>query len=516
MSERNTPIQLNLGALASALLYRWPVVLIPTLVLPVAVWLLAKELPKNYKVSAQILVQESISVNPFLEDMSVPWTVRERLPVIQAIIISRATLEQALEHLGEKTGKETPIELDDKIRQIRSQITVYGMGGGLIAIDFVGASPERLYKGLVYLVDVLIEAMLRPQKQSLEDASRFLDKQIKETRDSLVTIENDIEKFKKEHVEELPEVFSANLQSYMNNQSALLDAQTDLRAARMRKKNLEQRLRVYNPIARELESNLIEAKTKLSEMKAVYTDEHPEIKALEAHIAQLKKERKAANIDSKGDLNLSALESAAKMRTIVSSGRRTGDSREGHSSSGASVEERADDLFTSDLLEYKALSAEVDALEGSIAELNRHGRQTLDSVKSFATTERVLQSLIRDFEVKQNTYTTLLERAEEAKVTKALSMFDEDQQIVLIEAPRMPTAPIGLTSRLNAVVGVAAGFLLGIVLVILIEFFSGTIRNTKELEKIVGLPVMGTIPVLLDRNTKNSPRYLSTSDKQPS
>jgi polysaccharide chain length determinant protein (PEP-CTERM system associated) len=508
MNEKNSPIHLNLRTLGAAIVYRWPVVLLPTIVLPILVWGLVKELPKEYKVSAQILVQESISVNPFLEDMSVPWTVRERLPVIQAIIISRATLEKALKHLGELTGKEPPMELDDKIRLMRSQISVYGMGGGLIAIDFVGSSPERLYKGLVYLVDVLVEAMLRPQKQSLEDASRFLDKQIKETKATLVKLEKDIEKFKKEHVEELPEVFQANLQSYMTNQTTLLDRQTELRAARMRKQNLEQRLRVYNPVARGLESNLIEAKTKLSQLKSVYTDEHPEIRALEAHIAQLKKERKAANLDEKGDINISALESAAKMRTVVAPGTRRMDSRSGTSSTGSTVEGRTDDLFTSDLLDYKAVSAEVSALEGSVNELNKHGRETLDSVKSFATTERFLQSLLRDFEVKQNTYTSLLARADEAKVTKALSMFDEDQQIVLIESPRMPTSPIGFTSHLNTVVGLIAGLLLGITIVILVEFASDAVRNKGEIERLIGMQIVGTLPLLSGDSKKTLPQYL--------
>jgi capsular polysaccharide biosynthesis protein len=95
-------------------------------------------------------------------------------------------------------------------------------------------------------------------------------------------------------------------------------------------------------------------------------------------------------------------------------------------------------------------------------------------------------------------------------------MFDEDQQIVLIESPRMPTVPIGLVSKLNAAVGLAAGLILGIVLVIFIEFFSGTIRNTRELEKLIGLPVMGTVPVLIDSKVKATKKSLSPHKKHSS
>ncbi len=508
MSEKNKTIQLNFKALGIAILHRWPLIVIPVLVLPIAFWLLENKLPQRYSVRAQILVQDSVSVNPFLEDMSVPWTVRERLPVIEAILISRATLEKTLRHLGEIKKDMDPQTVDDMIRQMRSQLSVYGMRGGLVNIDFVGYSPERLYKGLVFLVDVLVEATLRPQKQSLEEASHFLDKQITQIREDLVELEKKIEQFKKENAEELPEVFQANLQSYMSTQTSLIEGQTELRAARMRKKNLEQRLRVYNPVARELESSLIQAKTKLSELQAKYTDEHPEIVALKAHIAQLKKERRAANLKVTKNVNFQSLQGAAKMRSVdVGVGR-------GASSSapGGNIEARTDDLFTSDLLEYKAITAEIAALEGTVSELNRHGRDTLDSVKSFATTERVLTSLLRDFEVKQNTYTTLLARAEEAKITKALSMFDEDQQIVLIESPRMPTSPIGIIAKLNASIGVVIGLLLGITLVILMELISGTVRDARDIEAITGLPVMGTMPLLYGDDSHQPMKYLRRHD----
>lgn len=491
MTDSNKPIVLDARQLMEALIHRWPLVLIPMIVLPLSILLLKGYLPKQFKVSSQILVQENVSLNPFLEDMSVPWTVKDRLPVIQAIIISRATLEKTLRHLGD-INDSTPLEqAEDLIRETRKLIEVSGRGGGIINIDVTGNNPENLHKASVFLVDVLVEAMLRPQKQSLEDASGFLEKQIVDTREALHKIEKDVETFKKENAKELPDVFQANLSAYMESQKSLLTQQTELRSAVMRKQNLEQRLRVYNPVARELEARLIEAKTKLSELRSVYTEDHPEVMALKAHIEQLKKERKSANINIADGIDIEALEGAARLHGPP--GGTAGVSSLGADGAGGG---RTGDLFTSDLLEYKALSGEISALQGTVSELNKHGNNTLESVKSFATTERVLQGLLREFEVKQKTYMTLLEKAEDAKITKALSMFDEDQQIVLIEAPRLPTAPIGLTSKLNALVGLIAGLLLGITAAILAEFLGGTIRSSREIEALTGLSVLGNLPLL--------------------
>jgi polysaccharide chain length determinant protein (PEP-CTERM system associated) len=499
MTDTNKPIVLDVRQLFEALVRRWPIVVIPMIVVPLTLLLLKNYLPKQYKVTSQILVQENVSVNPFLEDMSVQWTVKDRLPVIQAIIVSRATLEKALRHLGEIDDTWPLEKVEEKIRDFRQQITVTGAGGGLVNIDVTGNNPAKMYKTLVFLVDVLVEAMLRPQKQSLEDASGFLDKQIIDTREALTKIEKDVEIFKREHAEELPEVFQANLSAYMNSQKDLLTQQTELRATMMRKQNLEQRLRVYNPIARELEAKLVEAKTKLSELRSIYNEDHPEIVALKAHIEQLKNERKSANITAGENIDIESLEGAASLR----GGKGASTSQPAADGQGL----RSSDLFTSDLLEYKALAGEISALQGSVSELNKHGKDTLESVKSFASTERVLQGLLREFEVKQKTYMTLLEKSEDAKITKALSMFDEDQQIVLIEAPRLPTEPIGLTSKLNAVVGLLAGLLLGITIAILAEFLGGTIRSSQEVEVLIGLPVLGILPLL-------SAPYESNNDKQ--
>ncbi len=496
MSDDNKPIVLDIRALFETLVHRWPMVVIPLIVVPLSLMLLKGFIPKQYKVTSQILVQENISMNPFLEDMSVQWKFKDRLPVIQAILISRATLEKTLRHLGEIDDTWPVDKIEAKIGDLRRSIVVSGSGGGIINIEITDSKPERAHTALVFLVDVLVEAMLRPQKQSLQDASNFLEKQIAETRDSLTKLENQVEIFKKEHVNELPDVFQANLNAYMDSQKNLLTQQTELRAAVMRKQNLEQRLRVYNPIARELESKLVEAKTKLSELRSVYNEDHPEVIALKSHIEQLKTERKSANIKMGDSIDMESLESAAN----VNAPKGTGVTQPSADGQGF----RSSDLFTSDLLEYKALMGEISSLQGSVSELNKYGKDTLESVKSFASTERVLQGLLREYEVKQKTYKTLLEKSEDAKITKALSMFDEDQQIVLIEAPRIPTAPIGFTSKLNVFVGLVTGLLLGITLAILAEFISGTIRSSQEIEALTGLTVLGSLPLLSAYNDERS------------
>ncbi len=490
MSSPARITRLNVLLLLEGIFFRWRLILIPMLVFPVVVSLslFLGIVPKKYKARAQLFVQDSMDVNPFLEDMQVEWTVQNRLPLIQSVLRSRATLEKVLADLGEIQDNTPPAERDALIGYLRSQIDVYGMGGGLVYVEVVGNSPQRSYDSIKALVNVLIDTMLRPQKQSLEDASKFLEKQLTQMRLSLSDVEEKIQVFKQNNAEELPEVFQVNMNSYLGTQQSLMAAQAELRAARHRKANLEARLKVYNPIARAIESRLVRAKADLAELKSVYNDDHPQVVALRARVDELTRERKSANIKS-SKLNLKELESTVTLQTGLTTNTGGGESM--------GVTNQTNDILTSDLLDYKAVAAEIASLRGSVSALKGQGKDTLDSVKSFAVTERTLAELTRDYEVKQNIYRNLLEKAEDAKITKALSLYDENSQVWLIEEPRLPTTPIGFNNPFMILLAVAGGLALGLFAVIALELFSGTVRRPADAELLVGVGIIGVIPKLL-------------------
>ncbi len=477
---------MNFERLRRSVAHHWKLAVLPAILVPVIIIASRDFLPRKYKASAEFFVQDSMQVNPFLEDMQVEWTVQSRLPLIQSVLRSRSTLEAVLVTLGEITEKSTEETRVAKVKGLREQIEIFGLGGGLVRIQFTGEQPERIHKGLSLLVDILIDTMLRPQKQSLEEAGDFLDQQLGEVRASLSDIEDKIQTFRQENVEELPEIFSVNMTSYLDAQQALMRASTELRAARQRRANLEQRLKIYNPIARELEGKLIEERARLGELKSVYNDNHPSVMASEMRIRELQRQRSKANIKAE-ELDMSSLESAARVQTGV---------RSGGSHDGSSVTNQTSDIVTSDLLEYKALSAEIASLRGTVTELKKQSGDTLDSVKSFAATERGLKELMRDYEVKQNIYTTLLERYEDAKVTRALSLYDEQKQVWLIEEPRQPTQPVGFPLWLMAVAGFAGGLVFGVSAAILSDFISGALFDPEELEEVTGVAVVAVMPRL--------------------
>jgi len=478
-----SPIHLNIRFLMQGILYRWKLVLIPLLLLPVLTLAFKYKIPRKYKASAKLFVQNSIEVNPFLEDMQVEWTVQSRLPLIQSVINSRTTLEKVLKNMGELKDSDSDQIIDAKVSDLRNRISIYNMGGGLVTIDVVGKSAPKIYTNLKTLTKIFIETMLRPQKQSLEEAQAFLTDQLKKKRQSLSDLEDKIQKFRQDNVEELPEVFQVNMNSFRSTQRSLLESKTELRAAKRRKSNLKARLQLFNPVAREVEANLIREKAKLSELNSIYKSDHPEVIATKERIRKLSQERQKANIKNK-DINLAELEGAARMQNNTM---RNGPGQRNQGN-------QTTDIMTSDLLEYKAVMAEIAALNGTTTELKDQSKKSLEATRSYAKTQRVLTGLMRDYEVMQSTYTTLLEHSEDAKIKRALGMTEQQNQVWMIEEPRLPTTPIGIPRKFFVLISIIIGLVLGISIATALELLDHTVRRAEDIEKVCNITVFGVLP----------------------
>lgn len=85
-----------------------------------------------------------------------------------------------------------------------------------------------------------------------------------------------------------------------------------------------------------------------------------------------------------------------------------------------------------------------------------------------------------------------------AKVTevfkeKAMELMDVENVHVIDEA-EVPEAPIRSRKAINVVVAAIVGVMIGLGIILLIEYFDDTIKTPEDVQKHLGLPVIGTIP----------------------
>ncbi len=67
--------------------------------------------------------------------------------------------------------------------------------------------------------------------------------------------------------------------------------------------------------------------------------------------------------------------------------------------------------------------------------------------------------------------------------------------IEVVQKVRLPEKPVSPNKKINVLIGGLVGMILGIAIVFLIERFDNTIKSKEELEKELGIPTIGTVPL---------------------
>jgi|LSQX01.1.fsa_nt_gb capsular polysaccharide biosynthesis protein len=70
------------------------------------------------------------------------------------------------------------------------------------------------------------------------------------------------------------------------------------------------------------------------------------------------------------------------------------------------------------------------------------------------------------------------------------------ESIGVIDEAIPPSAPFKPNRKLNIIIAVFLGIMAGVGLVFLIDYFDNTVKTAEDVEKHLGIPVIGTIPLI--------------------
>jgi len=142
---------------------------------------------------------------------------------------------------------------------------------------------------------------------------------------------------------------------------------------------------------------------------------------------------------------------------------------------------------TVDAAGMNARAAELSAMEGQVyAEL-------LDMEVELNQKTNIKEAAENDVNRLQETYSLLRAKINEAKIAKALKL-GETGLTVVSEAP-IPEYPVKPNKTLNMMIAVVLGLMISVALALLLNYMDNTIKTAQEAEDILGLPVLGQIPV---------------------
>jgi len=146
---------------------------------------------------------------------------------------------------------------------------------------------------------------------------------------------------------------------------------------------------------------------------------------------------------------------------------------------------RRQSIINGVLSEYDNLSSEIVAINDAI--LEREGQ-----ILSLGQQGVQYNILRREFETNRELYDGMLQRLKEIGIAAGI----QENNVAMIDSALVSGRPYLPNTQRNLMMALALGLAVGVGLALMLEFLDTTIRRTEDVEKLVGRPVLGLIPLV--------------------
>ena len=133
--------------------------------------------------------------------------------------------------------------------------------------------------------------------------------------------------------------------------------------------------------------------------------------------------------------------------------------------------------------DLNAYSAQVNTLQNILYKYEKE-------IETLPDLELQLARLIRDVNTNEKIYTMLLEERERARIVEA----QNTGNIRIVDSPELPMNPVRPRKVLNIIISLLIGFIIGSMVVFIVELTDSGLRTSEEIEDYTELAVLGTIP----------------------
>lgn len=361
------------------------------------------------------------------------------------------------------------LSLKDTIKQIKDSITVNAVKNtNIIEISFENNNPNLAAEIANTIANVYVDQSLTINRSRASEAKKFIEEQLLEKEKELAQEEGEKLQYKKqENILYLDEETKINIEQLANFQAQATEVETQIAENKARLaevcKQLEKTSETYissetitaNPVVQQLQNSLASLEVQLPALLEKYGKGSPHVTEVEIKISETKNKI------------------SEKVAEIV----------------GSKVSAR-NPIYQNLLADRVTLETNIISLETKKDALSNTIKKYDERLEKLPEKELQLARLERAVKVSENIYLLLLEKYQEARINEAMELGD----IRIIDSALVPDEPIKPNKKLNLAIGGILGLMLGIMLVFFMEYMDNTIKTTEDVERYLGLPVIGLIP----------------------
>ena len=499
--------ELTMDDYSAMLRRRLKMILIPALVAPLIGFLISFALTPKYTSQSLILVEDQKVPVGYVKPV-VTEDLTQRIATIQQQVLSRNRLQPMIERLGLAKGGRS---VDDVIDDIRLNLSVQpvaptfvdptaakkkpGQGSDVpgFYVQYTANNPREAQQICGALTSMMLEENLKAREQVAQSTNDFLSHQIEEAKRDLNDQDRKLAEFKKQYMGQLPGDSDNNLKLLMGLNSQL-DANTQTLNRAQQDKTyteslLSQQLATWkssqsstNPTT--LEQQLASLQAQLMSLQSRYTDDHPDVVKTKADIAEVKRQLKAAN--------------AASPETV-----------------------NDDKAGMAEPPEIRQLRMQVHQYDAAITQATREQKRLQDEIRNYQGKvalspgiEEQYKLLTRDYDSAEKFYNDLLAKKSESEMQTDMERRQQGEQMRLLNPANLPDAPSFPNRLLFAGGGLAAGLGIGVALALFLELRDKSIRTEQDVEAILNIPTLVSLPWLGADGAKGSGPKRNPSERE--
>lgn len=467
--------------------YRWFGIAASWLVC-VSVWTFVYFKPDVYEATGKIQIDMNSLLRPILKGLAVESDQTNTVTLMTRKLMSRPVLERIIRETDLGLGVSTELQMVQMINHLRNNITIENPKSGdgqdksnsIVVISYKDPNPTLSYTVVKKVIDTLVENTLGSNRTDTDVAHAFLAGQIKEYEKRLYDSEQKLAEFKKKNVGLMPGQGGGYYARLQAASDGLRQIDSDLQLARNKVNILTSQIQqeMSRSVTASYDKKIQEHEDKLNSLLLQFTANHPDVQAEKSIIESLKKSKQEAIANA---------------------------------ASNQGVDRNDDNLQLSPVYQnlqiaLKEAEVNISNIEAKRAEQKNMIKDLQKQVDTVPEVEAQLSRLNRDYEVTKAKYSELVSRLDSARISSQAEKSSEDFNFKVIEPPIIPIIPVGPKRLLLNSAAILAGFAAFFGITFLILQLKPVFLTKRELTHITGLPVLGTVTMVLDSDDKKRKR----------
>lgn len=519
---------------------------LPFVIVVVGVTTVALLLPDIFKSTATILIQ-----NPTIPDKLAAPTITsyadQRIKAIAQEATSRSkvlALVQKYDLLPQKRERLTAEELVEKIN---SRISVETIDAEVkkdtqakpvlltvaFTLSFEDESARKSQMVANEIASYFMQKNLEAREKHARITAKFFEEQLQQTRSRIDALESRLAAYRQEHLEELPEFTTLNMQKVEKLNADISNTNLQLRSFEEQRALIKSQLATAdpysgaNPRVLSTDERLQQAQLERAALAARYSEKHPLVQAKNQEIDLLEgKATDSGSLTHKRD-RLKRLE----LELVDLSGRYT-DEHPAVKRKRQEVEQIKRDLEGVPAKSktpaqkptnpaFVTLKADLDKYEISIASLMTEKERLEEQLKTvyeklhaMPQVAKDYNELTTDYQNAKNHYNELHQKSLAAQLAQGIEEEQLGESFQIIEPAFLPEKPDKPNRLAIILIAVVLGMGLSVGLAALREYTDNTLRDADTLEQLTGMPVFSIIPRIVtaeDRNRMRRKRIAAVS-----